>query len=271
MAYVSVPDPVLDIGKPGRSTDWKQFRDNQTDHESRINALEDASVRTFSHFSTLYNNASIIADATIVEGYNDWYFESTTADVEVRNGIYIGTDKHYIDITSTGASGAGIVSSKTGFYFDNRTKPLICTIRFKVSLTSAAGWGAFYIGLAGTNINGISSGAGQPVNGIYVMRSDANNWICRSRRNSVNAADPAAFAKLDAAWNELIITWVTAAKTATLTLNAAEVAVFTDADTIPSDKVLYPYVQVGSPAAGALSMYIDRIECYAGGALTDAV
>ena len=28
MAYVDVPDPFLDVNKPGRSADWKQIRDN---------------------------------------------------------------------------------------------------------------------------------------------------------------------------------------------------------------------------------------------------
>jgi hypothetical protein len=40
MAYVKVDDPLLNSAKPGRSTDWKQFRDNQEDFNSRINALE---------------------------------------------------------------------------------------------------------------------------------------------------------------------------------------------------------------------------------------
>jgi hypothetical protein len=38
---------------------------------------------------------------------------------------------------------------------------------------------------------------------------------------------------------------------------------------LPHDRVLYPFVQAKGPFDGADYLYIDRIECYAGGPLTD--
>jgi len=39
MPYVEVPDPRLNSGKPGLSTDWKQIRDNQNFFNTQINSL----------------------------------------------------------------------------------------------------------------------------------------------------------------------------------------------------------------------------------------
>lgn len=40
MPYNRIADPLLDIGKPGRSTDWKKFRDNQDYFDSAITTLQ---------------------------------------------------------------------------------------------------------------------------------------------------------------------------------------------------------------------------------------
>jgi len=39
MAYVRVPDPLLDVNKPGRSVDWKQIRDNQDYFDAQVDIL----------------------------------------------------------------------------------------------------------------------------------------------------------------------------------------------------------------------------------------
>lgn len=275
MAYVAVSDSNLEVGDPIRSTDITQMNDNIIDHESRILALEDASTRIASHFSELYPTqvgTSIIASAAVEDDYNDWVFESSTANVQLKQGIWRGIDEHQIEFDAAGAGAAEYASlwGKTGFYYDNRTKPIVGTFRFKINDTTATGWDDFWIGLGGTNTSGVGTGAaGQPVNGIFLMRSSATQWLVRARRNSVNTDAAAWTHGLDDTWVEVIITWVAASKTATITVNGTQRGQFTSADNIPSDRVVYPFAKAEGPNDAGDYMYIDRIEVYASGPVAD--
>jgi hypothetical protein len=132
----------LDTGKPGRSTDWKQFRDNQDDHEARLNALEDSSVRIFSHFSTLFADSLYPCTGTTAEEYYPWRLQTINDGATVSrisHALYSGTDLHYLNFNPAGG-GADVemfLYGMTGFYFDTRTAPIICTTRFKIN---ESGW-----------------------------------------------------------------------------------------------------------------------------------
>jgi hypothetical protein len=272
MAYVQVPDPLLNANKPGRSTDWVQFRDNQDDFDGRITALEDPSIRIASHFSTPIGDAQIITTGAASYAHHpDWYVETGAPGI-IQNGIWVpNLDNHILHFNPSASGGEHLVCGKTGFYFDNRTKPLVCKIRFKINDTTANGWSQMFIGLGSSSVGGAWPQLNtEPTDGIYLYRFDPDEWDVRARRASVDTDAGNWVHGLDDTWVELIITWIAAASAVSVTVNGTERGAFTVADNIPDDRVVYPFVSAWSNNDGSDYVYIDRIECYASGALTDA-
>ena len=276
MAYTQVADPLLNSDKPIRSTDIKQMRDNQDDFDGRITALEDPSIRIASHFSRPIGPVAKIVDgAGAGASYTadpEWHVE-VASDGDAFNGILqdSSADQHYIKFDPTSGGDHGLIAGKTGFYFDNRVKPIVCNIRLKMNATTAAaGWDAFYIGLGSDQATELWPTLNtEPSDGIYLTYSSDTEWVWKAGDAGVWTTGTPFTHGLDNTWFTLSITWVAASKTATCVVDGTTRETFTSADNIPAAKMVYPFAAFGSNVNNADNAWVDSIECYASGAITD--
>ena len=124
MPYVRVPDPLLDVNKPGRSTDWKQIRDNQDYFDAQITAAglgvrTDQDIRD--HFmGTAINTAAwdvtvdgtgavaIVADhvAQLTAGTGHAILAATTMRLRIqKDEEYVAFCEARVKVTGTLAAG----------------------------------------------------------------------------------------------------------------------------------------------------------------------
>ena len=185
MAYVAVPNTSLEVGDPIRSSDITQMNDNITNHESRLVAVEDASIREFSHFTQREVQASggaafsdqILGAAGGSLTYGAFTIVSSGAIVYQRVATTITNDYHYIQWT--GGAVAQLMG-KLSFNFASRTKPITYTWRFRSSDVT----NAFFMGLTNYPVYGANT---TPTDGIYLLLGGAANTFRFQSISTVSA------------------------------------------------------------------------------------
>jgi hypothetical protein len=270
MTFVPVADPLLDSGKPIRSTDIKQMRDNQADHESRVLSLEDVqNVRISSHFVKNHNYASgvVITGVTSLKGYDqDWYLETDGAEIVESVAISATADNHYLRLNTTGGNLRAMIVGDVSLNFDQRVKPLTFISRQR-HLNNAD---SFIIGFAASAT--VPTGYPllatlTPTSGCWLEKSGANWHFAYASAGAVlNGTDFAPVAA--STWFEVKIIFTDTPSDRFLAyLNGTLKETFTTAASLPTGRNIFATVKHVS--AGTRELDIDRIDCYAGGPITD--
>lgn len=271
MTYVAVADPLLDSGKPGRSTDIKQMRDNQADHETRILSLEDINnVRISTHFVKNHNYASSLVltgavGSRILNDYDrDWYLEVYAAEAEIAEfiGLSATADNHHLQINTTAntATAAGMIVGSLAFNFDLRVKPLTYIARCRQE------------NIADDLVVGFSQfpaiGTLRPTSGCWLELSGGDwRFSCASASSYTNGS---AITEVTAGtWFEVKIVFTDTPTDRFLCyLDGTLKETFTTAGSLPTARNIYGMVKHKSTTSGRY-FDIDRLDIYAGGPITD--
>lgn len=271
MAYTQVPDPNLDVNKPGRSADWKQFRNNQDYFNTQLTtAIQDFErIRLFSHFDRRHGYATVAGVADVVCGSSSaidtqtdyeggqWYL-STNQDnyfnEEIGNAT-VTNDFHYLQLQRNQAStGSGFIVGTMAIEFDNRTVPISYKGRFKMSDNTNTIW----IGFSNWPTLGT-----RPTDGIW-LELNGTSWrfACANNSTYTNGTD---FTRVTSStWFEVEIVWdgtpqalcyVDSVLKETLTTN------------LPAGRRVFG--KVNSTQGNADTLWIDRLEIYTSAALSD--
>jgi hypothetical protein len=179
--YTEVPDPLLDSGKPIRSTDIKQMRDNQNYLNTEIGRASRGAV--FDHFNrrTGYSSDLIVAGFVGPTSRTDhaWrYYAGSNAGDEILEGMTGAANwAHYIRGT-----GEWLFQSIQAFQPNNADLPLDVTFRCRGSALAAGT--ALFLGL----INYVAASTVTPTRGVYLERDTAANWKFSTDDNSTPAS-----------------------------------------------------------------------------------
>lgn len=180
MSYAAVPNANLLPDKPIRSVDITQMNDNITDHEERLASIESPS-NIDVHFERDNGYASGTAltsgGVASLDGYYGGLFT-----LNVDNGSWTEmitgstTDEHKIRTGTGGGGGTKLcqIRANSAVYFDNRTGPITCTYRMKVTTNAATAFGLF-VGFHDDDLSNIAAAA-RPTNGIFLETVDATHW-----------------------------------------------------------------------------------------------
>jgi len=263
MGWTAITAAQTDANSPGDQTFTDLLRTNDKDHEDRIKALEDPSVRVYSHFAGNQGYASgVIVGGAQVEPYfeDQFYIESGTGGL-VTNQVAVAADDHRILL-----NGPSMIIGRAAFHFTNRVKP----ITFKARMKFHAFPGAFFVGLLSAGLVGNDFPAvgdtGRPARCVVLERFDASNVVFTSRVGaSVNQGTQ--FGKpADGVWFEVKIIFTnTPGNQADCYIDGALKDNLTTAASLPTADNLYPSVLLPSVTGSDIS--VDSLECLAGGAI----
>lgn len=201
MAFTRVPDPNLDVGKPTRSVDIKQIRDNQDDHESRLLAVEDASIRVFSHFNRhkRADTTSTINISSPGDDYDDAYFYVRGATITAYSQIGVSDTAfdHYLHFDHSAAGSISTLSAVLAFNFASNTMPITFHTRIRrITVTDELRVGL----MRWTDGNTFT----EPTDGIFLDLGGSSGWRFRTRNASTytNGTD---FSVTDNTWYDVKI------------------------------------------------------------------
>lgn len=248
MPYVQVADPLLNSGKPGRSTDWKQIRDNQDYFNTQINAL---------NLVAAGSNNSIIDDFMCRTGSSAylgaWWSPAASG------GAAQALSEHRLDLTTGGgASGYGYVNGADSYQRIVKSEEYvaICEARIKGPGADSDNY------LIGWNDASLSSTG--PVSDvsdcIIVSRGGSGTWTGYVA-NGGSSSSVGPFGSM-ASWNVVRIE-VTCSATAgnrqvEFFLAGVSQGVMTTDANIPSVS-LRPILGVYQNSTAALQLYVDYV------------
>lgn len=276
MAYVAVADPLLDSGKPIRSTDGKRMRDNQADFNTRIAALEAApDAYVSSHFTRRSGYASdqIIGFAAAtstasMQNYEDRWFlklESfAAATLYFSEGVSVSDNlEHYLNLFID-ASGAGtdygVVQSSVAFNFTYSTLPITFEARVTFPHNDPT---SFRIGLRNFALNNAA-----PTDGIFLERNGANfRFRTVNASVSTNGSD---FAPPTAStWFIVKVIFTNSPSNQALCyLDGALKDTLTGAN-LPTAKNLHARFEVTDKTGAGVVWKLDEMRCYAAANVAD--
>lgn len=259
MAYITVPESVLAVDDPIRSTDIIQLDRNIEDLNSRLSATEPGGF--YSHFTD--NDFAASAQPFQREGIY-CLAAGGTIDPRIDNAILT----HNVKVT-TAVAGSAIVAGVPMFDFSVRTKPLTFTTR--IQYNTRANIGAMVVGWVGPTLGS----AARPTDGVYMeLGVGAGTFGFTSSNGGANTRGPAG----DFAWpanatyfSVQIIFTDSGGNQALCYLNTGAGYVLKDTlvANLPVAKRLYG--QVGFTALGGVTVAIDvdMIQGKAGGGVAD--
>lgn len=279
MTYVRVADPLLNSGKPGRSTDWKRIRDNQDDFDSRIMALEDPSIRVFSHFarrigytSALANFDDLILDGTthetFYEGNNFYMTDNGSAGAPLFTnmmGQSPTSDQHFVRMSDCNLGGFIIATSS--FLFSRTGAP---PIEYIARIRASSNNEFFHFGFVNwtTGATLTSPAASLPTVPYIIMnRNNATDMWRFSCFNGTSTTHGSDFAKVVAnTWFEVKITFTNNPSNQALCY-LDSVLKSTLSTNLPTASILYGFV---AQTCTGDTVDLDRMEVSASGVLSDA-
>lgn len=264
MAYVDIPNTVLETDDPIRSVDAVQMNDNIKDHESRLNVLPNLG-GVFSHFTSNqgYGSGIIVTGAQIERYFEDQFYIESGVGGQVNNQAALAADDHRLLM-----NGPCQVIGRPAFHFTNRVKP----ITFKARCKFHAFPTDVFIGLAGAALVGndfpVVGVTTRPVRAIILERFNATDVVFTSRVGA-NVTQGTSFAKpANGVWFEVKIIFTnTPGNQADCYIDGVLKQTLSTAASLPTADNIYPCALL--PEAGADNLSLDRVECFAGGALAD--
>jgi hypothetical protein len=252
MAYITVPESVLAVDDPIRSTDIIQLDRNIEDLNARVSSVEPGGF--YSHFTD--NNFAAATQPFQREGIFCFASGAGTVDPRIDNAILT----HNVRLT-TPAAGYIQCAGVPMFDFSVRTKPL--TFSTRIQYDTRANIASLRVGWVGPALPTTA----RPTDGVY-MELNAGNFRFTSSNGGANTAgtDFAWIANstyfdvdiifTDAGGNRALC-YVNAVLKETITLN------------LPIAKRLYGCVNFEAIGGVAVAVDVDMIQGKAGGGVVD--
>lgn len=228
-----VADPLLDAGKPIRSTDIKAMRD-------QIDALTDSLAQVsgdgfYTHFSTRRGYASdeivdgVTGATRLADGLH--YFVDTGAADNWIEQMTSATDwMHYVRLT-----GEGGICTDVGMRPDKVTLPITFEVRFRGS--SLGGGSNVYIGIRD---RAVAAPITSYTRGVIVEQNSAANWRLTSDDNATRTLGSDFARPVNSTWTTYKIEYVSAAE-CNLYIDGSATPTETFTADLPDDGVLHGF------------------------------
>jgi hypothetical protein len=252
MAYITVPESVLAVDDPIRSTDIIQLDRNIEDLNARVSSVEPGGF--YSHFTD--NNFAAATQPFQREGIFCFASGGGTVDARIDNAILT----HNVKLT-TPAAGYIQCAGIPNFDFSVRTKPL--TFSTRIQYDTRANIASLRVGWVGPTLPTTA----RPNDGVY-MELNAGNFRFTSTNGGVSTvgADFAWIAN-STYFNVDIIFTNAGGNQALCYLNG--VFQYALAANLPTAKRLYGCVNFESAGGVTIAIDVDRIQGKAGGGVVD--
>jgi len=248
MPYIRVPDPLLDVKKPGRSADWKQIRDNQDYFDAQITAA----------------GLGIRTDQDIRDHFMSGTTISTVNWTQVLNASLGIVSQHKLHFEAGGASTEyAIVHGTSSRLRIIKTAEYVAFCKLRVQRRSPGSYaGSYFFGwqddaLTTTLVTDVSDCVG------VTIGSSATAWLGRTS-NGGSASTTGDFAT-NTDWNIIQINLTCSAtaglRQAEFFLNGVSVSTLSTDANIPA-ATLKPTIGVNGLTAGAQSggLFVDYAE-----------
>jgi hypothetical protein len=275
MAFTALTSGQCDANSPLDETLLQLVRTNFDDHESRIKSVEDPNVRVFEHFARtkFYSSNEILVatGATYVASrdYADNLIfraagSGTFARWVNRYGVAVGNDAHFVRAQDVGTLQ---LICAPGYYFTNRTKPIV--FKFRMMIENYNDWTGFFFGLM--DVPPAEASTTRPSNGLFMeMGATAGTFrfVARNGGGGSETVGTEFTRPSSSAWFTFEITFTNdPSNQAVCKIDGVTKETLTT--NLPTAKTLFPVLHlVGSVASTKYDL--DRIEAYASGALSDA-
>lgn len=268
MPYNRVADPLLDSGKPARSTDIKKIRDNQDYFNEQI-SLSPTSGGVQSHFNRADFGASAGTLADVLAGEGIFIEASSAAVWELRIDNTI--DAHYIRFAApSSVNGANLVCM-SAMDFTTWTKPLTFKCRLRSAGWAAGDFSGFRIGFAndGVAVTPSMTANTRPQHGIYLEEGAAGaNFRFVSSNGGANTVGSDFTKPSDNTWFEVKIEFTDVGGNQAI-CQIDGVTKETITTNLPTARNLFGMVSLVSAVGSAAVVDVDRISVMSGGAIND--
>lgn len=197
MSRTSISSTQTDSGSPLDQALMDAIRGNDDDHEARIVALEDPSIRFFSHFNLRHGITSdLIVDTTVTNRTREFeqalhaqWDSGVFTLLNMQGQVDEATDQHFLRfVNSASSAGTGRLRCMMAWQYSNRTAPATMELRMQMSSYSNQ---LIRIGLLDWGVS--NNIATNPNSGIYV-ETTGSNWIFKCRNNGGTISSSSAFA-----------------------------------------------------------------------------
>jgi hypothetical protein len=244
MTYVRVVDPLLNSGKPGRSTDAKRLRDNQDDFDARLQVLEALSIITTQDIRDHFV-------ATTIDTTN-W------TQVTGGSGTIALTGEHTLRLSSIGSGSThkAYVHGTTSRLVIDKTEEYIAFMEARVKRVG----NDFNSYIFGWNDTAVLDPI-DTTDFVGVIREPGGNW---STKTSITAgsANTAAYSTATN-WNVIQLRFTCSAtagnRKVETYLNGSLFATLSDETKMPT-ATLVPVIGVSSGGGGSVQLDCDYIE-----------